>query len=106
MHKSIAGTAFVNAVATVAYIALVGTFFAYVPQMLGSVQEPNALIPIMMLTMFVVSAAITGFLVLGKPIMWYLDGKKKESVNLFAATIGYLTLFAVIAFLILWRSQM
>jgi len=34
--------------------------------------------PIAFLLLFVVSAAITGFLVLGQPVMLYVDNKKQD----------------------------
>ena len=36
----------------------------------------------MFLMLFVFSALLTGYLVLGKPIMMYVDGQKKEAVRL------------------------
>jgi hypothetical protein len=48
------------------------------------------------LCMFIVSACITGSLMLLKPLLLYLEGQKKEAVNLFLYTIGFLALLAVI----------
>jgi len=58
-----------------------------------NIPEPNFLIPVFMLTLFVVSAAITGSLVLGKPILMYWDGQKKEALKLLFSTLGWLVLF-------------
>lgn len=44
--------------------------------------EDTVFIPITMLMLFVCSAAITGFLVFGKPAMLYLDGKKQDAIQL------------------------
>ncbi|MFH0853418.1 MAG: hypothetical protein V1853_03355, partial [bacterium] len=38
--------------------------------------------PIVFLLLFVFSALLTGFLILGKPLMLYLDGLKKEGAKL------------------------
>jgi ABC-type multidrug transport system permease subunit len=38
--------------------------------------------PTTFLLFFVFSALLTGFLILGKPVMFYLDGAKKEGVKL------------------------
>lgn len=43
--------------------------------------------PIMALMLFVLSAAVTASLVLGRPILWYIDGKKKEAVQLLFSTL-------------------
>ncbi|MCR4274819.1 MAG: hypothetical protein NUW02_02090 [Candidatus Campbellbacteria bacterium] len=53
-------------------------------------------LPIFMLLLFVVSASITGGLVLGKPILLYLDGMKREAFILFCATLGWLVVFLAI----------
>ena len=56
-------------------------------------------IPISMLMLFVFSAGFTGFLVFGRPIMWYLDGKKKEATSLLFYTLGILLLLTIVVFL-------
>ena len=58
--------------------------------------EKSPLIPVFMLLLFVISATITGLLVLGKPIMIYLSGQKKEAVTFLIATIGWMALFLMI----------
>ena len=55
--------------------------------------ESSFLIPIMMLLLFVVSATITGGLVLGKPIILYWDGLKKEAFVFFFSTLAWLVIF-------------
>jgi hypothetical protein len=48
-----------------------------------------------MLLLFIISASVTGLLVLGKPIHLYLSGLKKEAFVLLFATTGWLVLFLV-----------
>ncbi len=91
--------AFINAIATAVYIILI-VLFIFSLQMFSS-KEENIIIPIAMLLLFVCSAAITGFLVLGKPVMLYIDGKKKEAVSLLGYTIGILFLITILAFILL-----
>ncbi len=45
------------------------------------------LAPIALLMLFVFSAALTGFLIFGKPALMYIDGKKKEAVALLGYTL-------------------
>ena len=60
-------------------------------------EEPKGFVaPIFMLLLFVVSATITGLLVLGKPIYLYFEGKKKEAFTLLIATLAWLILFLFI----------
>lgn len=60
---------------------------------------PEFLIGVAMLLVFVISATIMGYLVLGKPILMYLDGAKKEAVKLFYLTVTWLILIAIIIFI-------
>ena len=91
--------AFIDSVGTAAYIILVVSFIFSLksfPEI-----EDNIIIPIAMLLLFVCSAAITGFLVFGKPVMLYTDGKKREAVSLLGYTLGILVLITIISFIFL-----
>lgn len=91
--------ALLNALGTAAYITLVASLI-FSLQFLAP-KEDIIIIPIAMLSLFVCSAAITSFLVLGKPIMLYLDGKKKEAISLLIYTIGILFIITLMFFLFL-----
>lgn len=85
-----------NALATALYVAAVGTFMYYGATVkIG--QNSHYLAPIAMLMLFVFSAALTGYLVFGKPALLYLDGKKKEAVTLLSYTLVYMFVLTVIA---------
>lgn len=43
-----------------------------------------------MLMIFVLSAAITGFLIFGKPAILFIEGNKKDGLKLLGLTIGCL----------------
>jgi hypothetical protein len=94
---SIVPRAFINALATIAYIFLIALFM-YSLQGLAP-QEDTPFLIASMLSLFVCSAAITGFLVFGKPVMLYIDGKKREAVLLLAYTIGILFLMTLTVFI-------
>ena len=96
-HKSLLKTAFNNSILVIGYIVLVAWFFQLIPKFFGNLGEPTIIAPIIFLTLFVVSAAITGGLVLGKPALLYFDGAKKDSITLFLWTVGLLALFFLIA---------
>jgi hypothetical protein len=53
------------------------------------------LIPLFLLLVFMISASITGLLVLGKPLHLYVNGQRSEALALLAATIGWLIVMAV-----------
>ena len=56
--------------------------------------------PLAFLLLFVLSAVITSALVLGKPILMYLDNQKKEALKLFFYTITYLLAITIIIFVL------
>lgn len=89
--------AVLDALGTLVYILLVVSLI-FSLQSHFSDQKDTILAPIAMLLLFVCSAAITGFLVLGKPAMLYLDGKKREAVLLLGYTIGVLAFLTIMAF--------
>lgn len=57
--------------------------------------------PVAFLSTFVFLAALMGVLIFGKPILWYLDGRKKEAVQLVFYTLGSLLVILVLVFLAL-----
>lgn len=89
--------ALINALLTTLYVSLVATFLFYASKIFGKAED-FALIPIAMLMLFVLSATICGILVFGKPVMWYLDGKKKEAVSLLIGTVAFLLIAVLLAF--------
>lgn len=88
----------INALGTAAYVATLVTLILNGEKMFGTID--NILGPIAFLLVFVISASITGGLVLGKPILMFLDGQKKEAVQLFMYTVGWLALIAIILLII------
>jgi hypothetical protein len=100
MKKDIFKYALINSLLTVFYIGLVASFLFYGPRYFVFAGKPDTVFaPIMMLMLFVFSAAITSALVLGRPVLWYMDGRKKEAVSLFFATLSIF--FAVMIFIFL-----
>jgi hypothetical protein len=98
MKQSLVKYAGLNALGTVLYVAIIATFLANTGNFQPT-QRAMALIPVAMLLLFVFSAAITGLLVLGRPVMWYMEGKKKDAVSLFLWTLGFLLVIIIGVFL-------
>lgn len=88
----------VDTLGTLAYIVLVALFFRNVERLFGN-KPDNILAPIAMLMLFVLSATITGGLVLGRPVYMYFNGQKTEAVKLLLYTIGCLFAIVLIVFL-------
>jgi len=93
-------TALFNALATAFYVTVVGSFMYY-----GSMKKVGKnsafLAPIAMLLLFVFSAALTGFLIFGRPALLYIDGKKKEALSLLTYTLTFFCVITVIVLIIL-----
>lgn len=89
---------FLNALGTVAYVAVVATLMSNGEKIFG--QMSDILGPITILTLFVLSAAVTSSLVLGKPILMYLNNQKNDAVRLFIYTLGWLALAIIILMII------
>jgi len=103
MKNDIIKHAFINASLTALYIIGISSFLFYVSRFFDS---PNTvLIPIMMLSLFVFSAALTGSLIFGRPILWYLEGKKEEAVFLLIYTLGIFLIITLLIFSLLLTLQ-
>lgn len=58
------------------------------------------------LMLLVLSVAVMGILIFGRPIMLYMDNKKKEAVSLLLYIISWLLLLVILVFGIIfaWNS--
>jgi hypothetical protein len=77
---------FLNAFAATAYISLVASIMFYAPKGIDNV--PSVLVPIAMISLFTLSAAVMGYLFIYTPLALYLDGQKKEAVRLFLSSVA------------------
>lgn len=91
----------ISAFGTLVYVSAVAWLMINTKSIFGKVPEPNLFIPIFMLLLFIISATVTGLLVLGKPISLYLGGSKKEAIVLLSATLGWLVIFLVAVAIVL-----
>ncbi|OGG72739.1 hypothetical protein A3A38_03705 [Candidatus Kaiserbacteria bacterium RIFCSPLOWO2_01_FULL_53_17] len=94
---------FVNAALAAAYIAVVASLMYYVPKAVGLVD--SVFVPIAVLSLFVLSAALMGYFFLFQPVQMYLDGQKKEAIDLFVKTVGVFAGITILIFAILFFSS-
>jgi len=64
------------------------------------------LLPVFTLLLFVISALVTGLLVLGKPIHLYLSGAKKEAFILLFTTLVWLVLLLLIVAVVIMLGHL
>jgi hypothetical protein len=80
------------------YVSLVALFMNNAEKIFGKTDN-KFLSPVIFLLLFILSALITSSLVLGKPILLYLDGKKTEGVKLLIYTTVSLTVILALVIL-------
>ena len=97
-NLSLCSIGFINSLAVLAYVSLVALVMSNGDRIFG--EFSNIFGPIAFLLLFVVSALVVASLVLGKPVMLYLDGRKKEALSLFFATSCYLGAYMIIVLLV------
>lgn len=102
VQTSILKPALLDAALTALYIVAIATLLSHTSQIFGPEEPKTVLVPIMMLSLLVFSAALVGTLIFARPVLWYLDGRKQEAVWLLGYTLGALLLFAIGAFLVLF----
>lgn len=90
---------FINSVGVLIYTTIVAWLLFNGERFFG--KASNFLMPLFLLLLFMVSATITGLLVLGRPIHLYLGGFKKEAIKLLFSTLAWLVLFAIITVIVI-----
>lgn len=100
MNK-VATHSLLHALGTFVYIVLVASFMFYLSHTMRNTPD-TIFAPITVMLLLVLSAAITGFLVFGKPVMLFIEGKKKEAVTFLGYTLGFLFAFTVFAIISLF----
>jgi len=100
--KNIILTSLISAVGVAVYVAVVSFLMSNGEKFFGKMD--NFLGPVALLLLFVLSAAVTGALVLGQPAILFLDGRKAEAIKLFLFSVGWLLAITAVIFvaLIIW----
>ena len=88
-----------HAVVVLIYVSAVSLVMSHGSAWFGVKDTPWT--PVAVLMLFVLSAAVTGTLVVGRPILMYLDGQKKEALKFFGLTVGWLFIITLIVFVLL-----
>jgi len=89
----------IDAVGVAIYVALVAFFLSNAEKIFGPDEPKSFLIPSAMLMLLVISAAITGSLVFGRPVYLIYTGQKNAGFKMFFYTLGFLGLITVMVFL-------
>ena len=96
MHKKLIKSAAIHSLGVVAYVSLVAGLMQFITKHLSN-KPDTVFAPMTVLLLLVTSAAITGYLVLGQPLMLYLDGKKSEAAKQFGYNLIFMLIFTLLA---------
>lgn len=99
MKKTLLGQSFLLALGEAVYVGLVATLMNNAQKIFGDKPGPVGIVVVLLL--FVVSAAVSGALILGKPALLYFENQKKEALKLFGLIVGWIIVFMIILIVIL-----
>jgi hypothetical protein len=91
---------FINALLGLGYISVISVLLFYGSEL--APKEDNVLMPISMLSLFVLSASIMAYLFLYEPIVQFLSGERERGVMLFLQTVGIFACFTFALFLLVF----
>jgi hypothetical protein len=94
--ENIIGQGILNALGAALYITLVATFITHIESIFGPMK--GVLSVVAFLLVLVISVSIMGITIFLKPVLWYLDGNKKEAVKLLASTVVSLIVIVAVVF--------
>lgn len=93
----------INALSASAYIILIVSVMTFVTQPLRN--KPDTFFaPITVLFVLTLSVAVMAFLFFYQPLLLFIEGKKKEAVNLFIKTVGIFAAFTVVVLILLFSG--
>lgn len=93
----------VNALSASAYIILVVSVMTFATQPLKN--KPDTFFaPITLLSVLTLSVAVMAYLFFYQPLQLFIEGKKKEAVNLFVKTVGIFAILTAITLILLFSG--
>ncbi len=90
---------FYNSVFAMAYIVVIVSLLSFAQHFAAG--PDNMLMPIGMLSMLVLSAAVMAYIFFYQPVLMLIEGKREQAVTFFMKTVAY---FAIIAALMFFAS--
>lgn len=93
----------INAFSASAYIIIVVSIMTFISKTLGS--KPDTFFaPIVFLSILTLSVTVMAYLFFYKPLQIFIEGKKKDALNLFAKTVGFFAIITTIAVILLFSG--
>lgn len=94
---------FVNAFSASAYIVFVVSVMTLVTQPLKNKPDTFAA-PMMVMFVLTLSVAIMAFLFFYQPLLLFIEGKKREAINLFVKTVGVFAIVTAVVLILLFSG--
>lgn len=95
-----------NALAASAYIVILVSLMNFESKVQIDENVASFIMPIIMLSLFTLSAAVMGYLFCYQPLRLFLEGEKEKAVKLFLKTVGIfgiITLGIILVYLLITR---
>ena len=93
----------INALSASAYIFLVASIINLVSQ--TQKNKPDTFFaPVAFLSLLTLSAAIMAYLFFYQPLQLFIEGKKKEAVNLFIQTVGIFGAITLVVWILIFSG--
>ncbi|MCL4366689.1 hypothetical protein M1563_00775 [Patescibacteria group bacterium] len=92
----------INAFAATLYIVIIASVMTWGGRSAGP--DHSILAPIAVVSLFTLSAAVMGYLFLYQPGMLFIEGKKKEAVDLFLKTVVIFAGVTILALTLLFSG--
>lgn len=95
--KKIVQTALLNSLGVAVYTGLVAALMNSAESIFGKMSDVVG--PMAFLLLFVFSALIVGILILGKPLMLYLENNKKSALQILGYEVVFIFVFLILSLL-------
>ena len=93
----------INAFSAAVYIVLVVSVMTFVTEPLR--HKPDTFFaPIVFLSVLTLSVSVMAFLFFYQPLQLFIDGKKKEALDLFVKTVGIFAAFTTVVLILLFSG--
>ncbi len=92
-----------NALSAAGYIGLVVSVLNILSITQGNKPDP-AFAPVVFLSSLTLSVAVMATLFLYQPLQLFIEGKKKQAVNLFTQTVGVFAVFTLLVLVLLFSG--
>lgn len=90
----------INALTAITYIVILVSGITLIPDNGFDSSIVEFVAPILMISLFTLSAAVMGYLFCYQPLRLYLEGEKKNAVSLFLKTVALFAIFPIILFVL------